>query len=501
MIVMRTASTGVPKVALAKVINQGGDLRTVLLNLPNQQQVFRRYMCSYNSPTSLFPPSELMALAAIVKCVKHGEAIIFDAIAEKASTAQTIAALEKFRPEMIVSLTGFEIFEQDMRELDALKEAFPDAKVCCFGHYPTLYPKETFSNSKIDFILMGEPDETFSELYDALAEGKGAVKGAEGIAGKISGIAYRTKAGIKINPQRGRIKDIDALPMPAHELLNLKLYSETMVKKPFTVLHTTRGCPYPCNYCVHTYGREMYLRSSKNVLDEIEFVVRELGVRGIRFFDDTFNIDKKRLKEICLGIKERNLKFEWTCFSRVNTLDRSSLQMMKKAGCIRMFIGIESGSQRMLDFYEKGYNAAELKEKIAMVRAAAIEATGFFMVGPEDKEADFRASVGLAKSSGMDYVLVASLVAYPGTPLFEKMRNSVEFSLFPHICRYKDAAVEKRLVDMERRFYREFYFRPLYVLQRLRRFLLHPIETAANLAKLTAYVSGITGGGSRRDYY
>lgn len=479
--------------ASASGASQTKGIRTVLLNLPNKERVFRRYMCSYNSPTSLFPPIELMGLAAIVKRWKKQPVMLLDAVAEGLDTAQTIARLKEFGPDLILSLTGFEIFNEDIAVLDAIKDEFPKCIVGCFGYYPTLFPKETLERSTMDFIILNEPDLVFSGLYDLVASGKPFVS--------LGGIAFRNGGAIRINPKAERIKDLDALPIPAHELLNLKLYSETMADKPFTVLHTTRGCPFACTYCVHTYGRQLFQRSAESVLDEIEFVVKELGVRSFRFFDDTFNVDKQRLKAICGGIIERGIKARWTCFSRVNTLDEESLALMKRAGCIRAFIGVESGSQRVLDFYKKGYDAKEIKRRVQMARRAGIETTGFFMVGPYETEDDFRKSIGLAKDSAFDYILVTKLTPYPGTELFDRMRGEINFSLFPYKNEMKKPDGEKKFFEMEKLFYREFYFRPSYVIGRIGSFLRRPLETAYNLAKLSAYLAGLERQEARQDYF
>ena len=467
-------------------------MRTVLLNLPSNERVFRRYMCSYNSPNSLFPPIELMALAGIAKRMKNAETLLIDAVAENIDLQQVIARLRQFNPELLVSLTGFEVFQQDMEALSALKSAFPDAKVGCFGHYPTLFPKETLKNSDIDFILLNEPDIAFSEFYDCLQKNKSY--------SNLKGLAFRAKNKITINAQRERIKDLDSLPIPAHELLNLEKYSEVLMDRPFTVLQTSRGCPFACNYCVHTYGRQFAERSAEKVLEEIEFIAG-LGIRSFRFFDDTFNANKRRIIDVCRGIVERKIKMKWSCFSRVDTIDKEVFEWMKKAGCVRVLIGIESGSQRILDFYKKGYKTENLREKIKIVKDSGIESTGFFMVAPQESEEDFKKSIELAKSLDLDFVLVSSLIPYPGTELFEGMKKQVEFSLFPYENKFVDSTIDGRLIRREKEFYRAFYFRPSYALHAIKYFASKPVESISNAFKLAAYVISKPAEKTRQDFY
>src|SRR5688572_14564523 len=160
-------------------------MTTALLNLPNEETIQRRYMCSYNAPNMLFPTQELMALGGIIRSWKHGKVHLIDSIAENLDTEKTIKRLKDINPELIVSISGFECFEEDMKALDKIGRAFPQSKTILFGHYATLFAKEILNHFNFSFIILDEPDLKFSSLYDSL-EGKINLSEVQGIAYKDS---------------------------------------------------------------------------------------------------------------------------------------------------------------------------------------------------------------------------------------------------------------------------------------------------------------------------
>jgi len=162
---------------------------------------------------------------------------------------------------------------------------------------------------------------------------------------------------------------------------------------------------------------------------------------------------------------------------------------MRQAGCRRIFIGIESGSQKVLDWMKKGYRTGEMAAKIRLVHKAGIESLGFFIVGsPPETQQDFEQSIALAKASKLDYVVVSRLLAYPGTEMFRKMRGQIDFSLFPYKNRFKDASMEEKWLALERKFYRSFYLRPAYIAGRLSALVHNPKELLSNAKMFLSYL-------------
>jgi len=267
------------------------------------------------------------------------------------------------------------------------------------------------------------------------------------------------------------------------------------------LIQSARGCPFNCSYCVKSFGKRLISRSAVNIVSEIEECINVYGMKNFRFIDDTFNASRERACEISKLILKKELKVEWTALSRADTIDTESLRLMREAGCRRLYIGIESGSQRILDLYKKGYRIDRIRESMRLVRASGIESLGFFMVGaPGEDEQDFRKSLDLAKELNFDYVVVFKAISYPGTDLFDSYRDRVEFSLFPYMNRLKDADLDKAYGEWERKFYSSYYLRPAYIIKRIVKFLRHPVESMLGLFYLLRYVVVPARKGFREDF-
>lgn len=454
-------------------------MKTVFLNLPNKERVMRRYMCSYNAPNMLFPPQELLYLATISKEWKKDSVLLIDAIAENLNLNQTLNKIKDYSPDLLVTLSGFECFESDMNYINEIKKQFPQIKIILFGYYPTIFPRQVMKNVNANFIIFGEPDITFSELYDAIKENKKI---------KIKGIAYRENKSIVIKEGEKRIIDLNKLPIPDHSLIKINLYSEPLSRKPFSTIQSSRGCPFNCNYCVKSYGKQITMRSPENILQEIR-QLQSLGIKNLRFIDDTFTVNKNRVQDLCRLIIKNNIKINWTCLSRIDTLDDITLSLMRKAGCKRIYLGIESGSQKVLDYFSKGYKVKNIIPTIKLIKKNKIETVGFFIIGsPAETQKEFEESVNLAKKSDLDYVIVSELIVYPRTLLAEKLRSKIKFSLFPYRNEFRDKSIYERYKDREREFYKQFYFTPKNIIKKIKISILYPKEALSNLKSLIDFV-------------
>ncbi|MBZ0254393.1 MAG: radical SAM protein, partial [Candidatus Methylomirabilis sp.] len=278
-----------------------------------------------------------------------------------------------------------------------------------------------------------------------------------------------------------------ALAWPDYSLIDPARYSESFFKGAIAPILTSRGCPHACTYCVRTYGKEVVYRSPESVLGEIEAALAH-GIRRIRFMDDTFALNRRRCATILESILERGLGIEWSALTRVDGLDADLLALMRRSGCRRLYLGVESGSQRMLDAYKKGMTLDQARRAAGLVKAAGIEASGFFIVGaPEETEEDLAASIAFAKELDLDYVIVTRLQYWPGTDLFPEMAGRVRFSLVPTRVEVPGVRAYEAYYDWERRFYREFYLRPRYVARRARSLLRTPGDVLSGFRSLLAY--------------
>jgi anaerobic magnesium-protoporphyrin IX monomethyl ester cyclase len=425
-----------------------------------------------------------MGLGAIIREWKKDEAVIIDAIAEGWNETQVAAELKRIQPDLLVTMPGFNTFPRDMATLGRLAADLPRTKVVCFGYLPSQYPKEVLERTRIDVVIRDEPELPFSDVYDCL-------KG-QGDLSKVAGIAYRAADGaVHVSSERGRQQDLDSLPFPDHSLIHLDLYNESYLERPIGVIMSERGCPYRCNFCVRTFGTKLFSRSAESLMTEIEQLSRVHGIRNVRFMDDTFTLNRTRTMKLCQSLIDSGLGVTWTCLTRVDSVDAELLATMKRAGCKRMYIAAESGSQRILDYYQKGLTVEKIREQMPVIQRSGIEASIFFMVGaPIETDEDVTQSIELAKELDLDYIIVTKLQYWPGTELFAKEGENVRFDIFsPGELLYKPPQHEQ-IAERQRRFYREFYFRPRYFTKRLGTLLRSPKDTVGGFLKLSAFVLG-----------
>lgn len=466
----------------------------LFLNLPHATRVQRRYMCSYNTPKMLFPPIELLYLAAIAREWHHLKVSLLDAIAEEASPAYVLEAIAASGAQMIVCLTGFEIFEEDIRAIREIKQQFPGHILVVFGHYPTHFPTETLQLTGADYILPGEPDINFSNLLDYYG---GKISKEE-----IRGVYYLNEDGKAIlHEGMGRIKKPDELPLPAHDLLRIGLYNEPFLPKPFGLIQSARGCPYTCNFCVRSYGTRLALRSPESIVKEIRLLVDLHKIRSFRFIDDTFTATSKRVIRFCKLLIESGMNVKWSCLSRADTLDEEMIAWMKKAGCVRVYIGVESGSPKILDTITKDIDLDQGLTNIRLLQKYGMETSAFFMVGyPGETEDDFRMSVEYAKKADFDYVIPFKFVAYPGTVFYDDHKDIVDFNLFPYVNQFRDKALNETGEERLKYFYKHYYFRPGYIGKAFKRLLSYPDETLGNLLEVIRFQMNGENKPVRKDY-
>jgi anaerobic magnesium-protoporphyrin IX monomethyl ester cyclase len=245
--------------------------RILFLNLPYKNQIVRRYMCSYDSPESLLPPIELISLASVAR-EKVFQVELLDSIAEKKSFEDVVVYIKQYEPEYIVTLTGFECYEEDVNCIKNLKYHFPEIQLVTFGYYATEFPEETLRNSSSNFVLLGEPDMVFKEFLTNK---------------NIEGVCYIHEGEFINNGASKRIKDFEKIPTPAYDLLKDK-YFEPFVERPYGMIQTMRGCPYQCNYCVKSFGSFTTSLSANDIIEHVKIWIDLHKVKTIRFIDDTF---------------------------------------------------------------------------------------------------------------------------------------------------------------------------------------------------------------------
>lgn len=360
----------------------------------------------------LFPPLSLTWVAAIAERAGHDVEII-DARTLRLTAEQVAAHLKKSKPDVIGAMMTTYMFRETLGWLRHAKEAVPSARILVGGYNLRVYPKASVASPEIDFGCFNSAYDTVPRLLNALEN--------NGNLDDVPGLIYK-RNGELIQTPYGKDPDFELYPNPARHLLPNELYAEFPTeRKNFTVMVTSKGCPRGCLFC--EAGRTRYNpRSVATVANEIQECYDKYGIREIDVFDYEFLIDRKRAIGICDEIVKRKLDILWACRARIDSVDEGLLKKMKTAGCGRIYFGIESGLQEMLDRVNKGITLEQVRETIKMTRAHGIRALGFFMTGlPGETRETLRQTVRFAMSLDLDYVQFSKTTAKPLTNLWRDL--------------------------------------------------------------------------------
>jgi len=314
------------------------------------------------------------------------------------------------------------------------------------------------------------------ELVDAISQGS-----LQQIP-QIKGIVFRDGLKIVRTPPREYIEDLDTLPFPARHLFPpLSKYTRFYYKSsPLATIITSRGCPYQCTFCDRTvFGNRVRIRSIENVLDEIEMLVRDCGVREVNIVDDLFTMTPRRVEEFCHGLLSRKLKISWACFSRVDSVTPDILKTMKEAGCWMLGYGIESGNQRILDKIKKNVTLETIEKAVKWTRKMNIRTVGFFIFGlPGEDETSIRNTLRFANKLLLDRAAFSILLPLPGSELYKttltkggivqdtKYRYCGNLYLPEKLPYVAEGLSIDILREYRKKAYRDFYLRPAYIAKR-----------------------------------
>jgi anaerobic magnesium-protoporphyrin IX monomethyl ester cyclase len=315
-----------------------------------------------------------------------------------------------FRPTLVGLSLVTPTFRGAALIAQAIKERNPSIKIVAGGPHATFMTQAVLDCPAFDFIVRREGE--YALL--ALAEGQEPAT--------IAGLTYRDERGeVHSNPDREFIADLDRLPFPDPRFdLNPRL-----VDQDYEMIITGRGCPYCCVFCAspRLWQRKVRLRSVENVLAELRFKYETYGARRFYFIDDTFNFDQQRTADLCRAIISAGLEIGWMCEARLDHLSRDLLAVMRQAGCKRIKLGVESGSERVLRLMKKGISLPQVRQVVGLVKEAGIDLTLYFLLGfPGETVDEARQTVALARELDPTYCSLGVVAPYCGTELYDMLQ-------------------------------------------------------------------------------
>ena len=409
------------------------------------------------------PPTDLMYLAAVAE--KAGlEAKIND----YSQNGDYEADLKEFNPDYLVVNIATPTLEHDLEAVKKAKEICPNVVTIAKGAaFLTLADRIIKEHNELDFGILGEAENTLKEIL----EGKPKAE--------ILGLYYKENDEVKFTGNRPFIEDLDSLPFPARHLVDNNIYRRPDNNKVQATIKVSRGCPFHCFFCLATpvSGAKVRRRSPENIVAEIKECVEKYNIKNFLFWSDIFNIDKDWTMKLCQAIIDSGLKITWSANTRADTADLEMAEMMYKSGCRLVSIGVESGSQYMLEKMGKKITLNDVRRTVKVFKKAKIRIYNYFVIGlPWETEETVEETIKFAIELNSDFISFYTATPLPGSRFYD---YALEHNLFDKETSFENAyyypAVNTHNLSRERVFelhksaIKRFYLRPLYILKMLSR--------------------------------
>jgi anaerobic magnesium-protoporphyrin IX monomethyl ester cyclase len=399
----------------------------VLVKPGSQKQLYGDL--GYFKLSAIEPPFWGALLAAYLRQQGYS-VVLLDAEAENWSyeeTAQKIKEINPLLTALMVSGTNPSASTMNMTGagliLDALRKLDPTVRTLLAGLHPSALPERTLSEEAVDFVCQGEGFYTLPPLMDALR--------CNDRPHGIPGLWYKDGPTIVPGIRPPLLKDLDALPRPAWDLLPMKAYrahnwhcfDSIAERQPYAVLYTSLGCPFHCTFCCINalFGKNtIRYRGTEKVVEEIDYLVSTYGVKNIKIMDEMFALSEKRVLELCNRIIERRYNLNMWAYARVDTVTEKMLKRMKEAGIGWVAYGFESGSPKVISDVKKGYPMDRVAQVVQLTYDSGLHICANYIFGlPEDDYPSMNETLKLMLDINAEWANIYCAMAYPGSNLYE----------------------------------------------------------------------------------
>jgi anaerobic magnesium-protoporphyrin IX monomethyl ester cyclase len=370
--------------------------------------------------TELWPPLGLLYIASSTRTRRSDDIRVIDAFCENLTKEELVRRVVAEKPDVFGMNCSTHTFLSSIEALEDIKKALPETRLVLGGFHATFAAERILREYPfVDFILKGEAEEGFPDLLDKIQEGTDA--------SSVAGISHLRK-GTLVDKPIALIEDLDKLPFPDRELVKNVEYGYSLQGIPltfgkFTTISTSRGCPFKCTYCSCAAFslRKWRARSAESVADELETLYSD-GYECCVFVDDNFTHSRKRVEAICQLIKQKRIKMQFYCEGRVDNASSEMLTQMKRAGFNVIYFGVESGSQKILDYYKKNITPERARTAVSNAKKAGmIVVTSYIIGSPEESLEDIQKTIDFISTNRPHGIQINILDCLIGTPIWDDL--------------------------------------------------------------------------------
>ena len=420
----------------------------------------------------------------------HGvEVSVFDQAARMASSDQVLNWIRKEDPDILGFSVLITSFRESLEFARQAKEISPDL-LTVFGNYHATFNAERIlkKDRSVDVVVRGEAEQAVIGLADYMNKKRGLEE--------IAGITFRDKKRVISTPDAPLMSNIDALPIPDRDLTGAEYASDIfgvrVATRRFTSVISSRGCPFRCAFCgCRKFARGVWRpRTVENIMKEL-LLLYSKGFRQFLFVDDNFTLNLRRVQKLCHEIRREKLDIEWFCDSRVDNCQLEVFRDMVKAGCRLLYFGVESGNQRILNYFNKGITPDQTRKAVESARKAGIDViVGSFIVGsPDETRKEIETTLKFAYELDIDVPQLNLLSAFPGTDVWNDMvaKGFIDEDKYWEQGVYA-SQVSPNAVPLEEiqrmiyEYFRGFYLRPKKLLDEI-------LQTARSKYRLSAVLT------------
>ncbi len=447
-------------------------MKILLVNPPQYRgvPVIREERCEVIEGSSILTPYSLLQAGALLE--KKHEVKLIDANALRLTYKKLEEQLKTMEYDVLIFRFIPTSFDHDQKTAEISKHIKPDAKTIGICYSLNKVPVRVLEEAKnLDIYIGREYEVVTPDVVDNINRLE-----------KVKGIAYRKGNKIIVNKEAKPIEDFNSLPIPAFHLLKdfNAYYISVNHGRPFTIMYTSKGCPYSCMYC-NVSGSKLKLKSVDNIMKEVDFLKKHYNIRTLSFYDETFTLDEERVREICRRIGPYKIK--WYCNTRTNLVTKELLKTMRKAGCMAVCYGIESGSQKILDTISKRTTVEQNARAIRWAKEANMKTHCSFIFGlPGETEETVNETLRFIKQNIPNSIEFNLATPYPGTELHKYLvkkgliKKDRDFrTLHQESCQFENKGISKEYIEkIRKKAYRSLYLNPRWFLKNFTYLLRNP---------------------------